>query len=105
MERIIRVRGTGKTKELMEQAYLNNGIFVCQNARHMREKAVAYGFTHLNIMSYEEFRDNIQEYDAITFTLKGYKDPEGRKFYIDELEDFVSFICLNTLGGYSLSLE
>jgi hypothetical protein len=45
--RIIASRGTGKTKELMRLALENNGIFVCQNARHMREKALAYGFVGL----------------------------------------------------------
>ena len=36
MCRIIASRGMGKTKQLMSEAYENNGIFVCQNARHMR---------------------------------------------------------------------
>ena len=108
MCRIITSRGMGKTKQLMSEAYANNGIFVCQNARHMREKAAAYGFNHLNIMSFEDFISNIKEYPvhyAEDITVKGYRDVEGRRFYIDELEGFVNHICLNTCAGYSLSLE
>ena len=37
MERIFGNCGTGKTKRLMEAAIANNGIFVCQNAMHMKE--------------------------------------------------------------------
>jgi hypothetical protein len=106
--RIIASRGTGKTKELMRLALENNGIFVCQNARHMREKALAYGFVGLQIMSFDEFISNIQDYPisyAPDITMRGYKDPDGRQFYIDEVEGFVNFICLNTFAGYSLSLE
>lgn len=106
--RIIASRGTGKTKELMRLALENNGIFVCQNARHMREKALAYGFVGLQIMSFDEFINNIQDYPisyAPDITMRGYKDPDGRQFYIDEVEGFVNFICLNTFAGYSLSLE
>lgn len=106
--RIIAGRGTGKTKELMRQAVENNGIFVCQHARHMKEKAAAYGFPDLCIMSFDEFKENIQDY-PLTYsdeiTVRGYRDPEGRQFYIDELEGFVNYLCLNTCAGYTLSLE
>ena len=106
-KRIIAGRGTGKTKELMHEALANNGIFVCQNARHMKEKALAYGFNHLKIMSYEEFIENIHDYPLsyCDATVRGYRDPDGARFYIDELEGFVNFICLNTFEGYTLSLE
>lgn len=106
--RIIASKGTGKTKELMRLAIENNGIFVCQNARHMKEKALAYGMQGLQVMSFEEFIENIQDYPlsyAPDKSVRGYKDPDGRPFYIDEVEGFVNFICLNTFAGYSLSLE
>lgn len=109
MKRIIAGQGTGKTKQLMQEAYENNGIFVCQNDRHMREKANAYGFYRLSIMSFREFIDNIKKQypinDTISYQIMGYKDPDDKQFYIDEIEGFVNFICLNTLGGYTLSLE
>lgn len=107
MKRIVDYRGTGKTIALMEEAYNNNGIFVCQNPFHMREKAIEYGFSKLNIMSFNDFIENIHDNNIswVNKTIKGYKDPEGRKFYVDEIEGFINFICLNTLGGYTLSLE
>lgn len=108
MQRIISGRGTGKTRALMEEAHNNNGVFVCQNALHMREKANAYGLHGLAIISYYDFINNIQDY-PVTYsddvTIKGYIDEEGRNFYIDELEGFVQFICLNKFKGYTLSLE
>lgn len=109
MKRIIAGRGTGKTKQLMQEAYENNGIFVCQNDRHMREKANAYGFYGLSIMSFREFIDNIKQY-PINYTssnnwITGYKDPDGKQFYIDEVEGFINYICFNTFAGYTLSLE
>lgn len=108
MEKIISGRGTGKTKQLMEIASQNNGIFVCQNALHMREKANAYGFHKLNIISYRDFIDQIKCHPisySDDMTIKGFKDSEGRLIYIDELEGFVQHICLNRFSGYSLSLE
>ena len=55
-KRIIAGRGTGKTKELMHEALANNGIFVCQNARHMKEKALAYGFNNLKRLQRPRWR-------------------------------------------------
>jgi hypothetical protein len=107
MQKIIASRGTGKTKQLMYEAYHNNGIFVCQNVNHMREKANAYGFTGLNMISFYDFINNIHDYPLswTETTVRGYKDPEGKQFYIDEIEGFVQHICLNNLAGYTLSLE
>ena len=107
INRIIASPGSGKTFNLMKQAAENKGVFVCQNAEHMREKAVAYGFSRLPIMSFEDFINSIQDY-PLTYcnsSIRGYRDPEGRKFYIDEIEGFVNFICLNTFGGYTSTLE
>lgn len=108
--RIIDNRGTGKTKELIWKAYTNNGILVCQNERHMKEKAASYGIHNLDIISYRDFIDSIQKYPITymeptdTYRL-GYRNEDGKRFYIDELEGFVNFICLNTLGGYTLTKE
>ena len=108
MERIISGRGTGKTRRLMEEAIQHNGIFVCQNALHMKEKANAYGLHGLQVMSYRDFIDEITEHPlsySQDATIKGFKDEGGRPVYIDELEGFVQYICLNRFVGYSLSLE
>ena len=104
MFNIIEERGTGKTRKLMEEAYYNNGIFVCQNAYHMREKANAYGLRGLNIVSFEEFIENIVPHNMYGDVMKqGYKDSEGRNIYIDELEGFVNFICFNKFKGYTIT--
>lgn len=107
MERIISGRGTGKTRQLMEAAIQNNGIFVCQNALHMKEKANAYGLHGLNVMSYREFIDEIKDHPLSysEMTIKGFKDSDGKPIYIDEIEGFVQHICLNRFMGYSFSLE
>ena len=108
MQRIISGRGIGKTKALMEETLRNNGVFVCQNVLHMREKANAYGLHGLSIISYRDFINNIQDYPlsyAPEQFIRGYKDEEDRNFYIDELEGFVQFLCLNKFAGYTLSLE
>lgn len=108
MERIFGNCGTGKTKRLMEAAIANNGIFVCQNAMHMKEKANAYGLHGLQVMSYRELIDKITEHPlsySQDMMIKGFKDEEGRPIYIDELEGFVQHICLNRFVGYSLTGE
>ena len=108
MKRIIAGNGTGKTKKLMQECLCNGGIFVCQNALRMREKANAYDLHGLSIISYRDFINNIQDYPlsyAPEQSVRGYKDEENRSFYIDELEGFVQFLCLNKFAGYTLSLE
>ena len=90
-ERIIEGRGTGKTKKIMLMAKENNGILVCHNPSAMRSKALAYGLTGFDIISYEDY-------------FKSNYDLE-KKIYIDELEIFVK--CLindDNFSGYTLSI-
>ena len=54
-ERIVEGRGTGKTKRIMFMAKENNGILVCHNPSAMRSKALAYGLTGFDIISYEDY--------------------------------------------------
>ena len=92
MYRIIEGRGTGKTLRLMLLAKENNGVLVCSNPHAMRQKAIAYGLTGFDIISYEEYFNNIGEYREV-------------KSFIDELEIcFVKYLGAN-LSGYSISLE
>lgn len=106
MFNIIEDRGTGKTKRLMEEAYKNNGIFVCQNAYPMREKANAYGFAGLKIVSFEEFIEDIHPYIMYSdVTKQGYQGPNREPIYIDELEGFVNFICFNRFKGYTITKD
>ena len=55
MYRIIDGRGTGKTSRLLLLAKENDGIVVCKNPDHMREKAYAYGLTGIDFASYYEY--------------------------------------------------
>lgn len=104
MYKIIASRGTGKTRSLMEEAYKNNGLFVCQNASRMREKANAYGFHGLNIISFRDFIDDIQPHIAYSdVTVRGYKHENECGIYVDELEGLMNFICLNKFKGYTIS--
>ena len=106
MFNIIEDRGTGKTRRLMEEAYKNNGIFVCQNAYPMREKANAYGFVGLQIVSFEEFIENIRPYLMYGDVMKqGFEGPNREPIYIDELEGFVNFICFNKFKGYTITKD
>ena len=104
---IIESSGTGKSRRLMEEAYRNNGIFVCQNALHMREKANAYGLSGLKIVSFDEFINDIMPHPSFSseVLVTGYKDEEGRGIYIDELEGFTNFICLNKFKGYTITKD
>ena len=106
MYRIIEDSCTGKTRRLMEEAYNNNGIFVCQNAEHMRVKANAYGLHGLTIVSFREFIDDIMPHIAYSdVTVRGYKHPNGGDIYVDELEGLVNFICLNKFKGYTITKD
>ena len=90
-ERIVEGRGTGKTKKLMVAAKENNGILVYHNPSAMHSKALAYGLTGFDIISYKDYFES--NYDL------------EKKIYIDELEIFVK--CLigdDNFSGYTLSI-
>lgn len=107
MKRIIAGNSTGKTKKLMQECLCNGGIFVCQNAIHMREKANAYGLYGLTIMSYDDVIADIKEHTLplTGYTVHGFRSPGDAPIYIDEIEAFVHFICLNKFCGYTLTNE
>lgn len=105
MYRIVASRGTGKTRALMEEAHQHNGIFVCQNALHMREKANAYGLQGLEIISFRDFISEIgpQEFEYTNIVAPGYRHVLGKPVYIDELEGFLNYLCFNKFKGYTVS--
>ena len=107
MKRIIAGNSTGKTRELMFECLCNGGIFVCQNALRMKEKANAYGLYGLTIMSYEDVIADIKDHTLplTEYTVHGFKSPDDAPIYIDEIEGFVQFICLNRFCGYTLTNE
>jgi hypothetical protein len=89
--RIVEERGTGKTKKLMIAAKENNGILVCSNPSAMHSKALAYGLTGFDIISYKDYFESNYDFN--------------KKTYIDELEIFVK--CLigdDNFSGYTLSI-
>lgn len=93
MYRIINNRGTGKTKKLMLLAKDNEALFVCANPHAMEQKALAYGITGLNFLSY----DNAPCY---------YEEGKTLNVVIDDIEAFVKwFISNDKLIGYTLTNE
>lgn len=90
MYRVIDKRGTGKTRQLLEEAKANNGLVVCEHPEAMRQKAMAYGLGVINCMSYADYYSDIfQKYKTV---------------YIDELEKFL--LAFDTrISGYTLTNE
>ena len=90
MYRIIEGRGTGKTLRLMLLAKENNGVIVCSNPHAMRQKAIAYGLTGFDIISYNDYHN--ADYDL------------NKPCFIDELENYIRYLGGN-ISGYTISLE
>lgn len=93
MYKIIDDKCSGKTKKLIDAASKNKGIVVCKNAYSTRAKSIAYGFHGAKYMSYDDAINNLNALD----NLNG--------LYIDELEDFVTYLLKGKLSGYTLSKE
>lgn len=94
MNRILDVRGSGKTKQLMLFAKEHNYLFVCALPARMQEKAYSYGIVGINFVSYSDFLEN-----------------HSNEFYVvDELELFVKVMMAKggnnkSLVGYTLSTD
>lgn len=91
MYRIIDNRSTGKTSRLLLLAKENNGIIVCFDPNRMRQKALNYGITGIDFLSYEEYAytDN---YDR------------NKPIYIDDLDLFLKKFDYS-INGYTISKE
>jgi hypothetical protein len=104
MKQIVGTQSSGKTRELMEFAKINNAIFVCENAYAMRAKALGYGITGLEIMGYYEF---LTQYPMATqVETEKEKVPN---FVVDEIVRFMNYLYFGSHGnnefiGYSLTL-
>ena len=104
MKQIIGTQSSGKTRELMEFAKINNAIFVCENAYAMRAKALGYGIIGLEIMGYYEF---LTQYPMATqVETEKEKVPN---FLVDEIIRFMNYLYFGSHGnneflGYSLTL-
>lgn len=87
MMKIIKPRGTGKTRELLEFAKDNNAIFVCHNPIMMRRKAIDYGIVGIDIVGYTDISN------------------EDCNIVIDELDSFVAEILKCNLLGFTMTTE
>ncbi|MBE5925624.1 MAG: hypothetical protein E7270_01340 [Lachnospiraceae bacterium] len=101
MYQIINRRGTGKTRILLEAAKRNNATVVCKNPHAMEQKAIAYGITGLNFISYRDAIDRQQHNDD------KYTHEVHECLMIDELELFAqSALGMNgPLEGYTLTYD
>ena len=91
MYHIIDKRGSGKTSRLMLLAKEKNAIIACSNPYAMESKALAYGLTGIDFISYRQL-------------VAETENPEHRPVYIDELDQFLSHLGYN-ICGYSLTDE
>jgi len=118
MIRIIDSRSSGKTMRLMLLAKENNGIIVCSNPYLMREKALRYGLTGIDFISYNDFIQSIETRNLIYLStdsdgasveeqceIKGAFLDNDKPIYIDEIECLLNKLSLNKIMGYTLSNE
>ena len=58
MKTIIRGRDSGKAKELLQYARENNCFIITQDKRAFRVKAHNYGFNDIEIIDYDDLRND-----------------------------------------------
>lgn len=93
MYRIIDKRATGKTSRLMLLAKEMNVPIACMNPHTMAAKALSYGLTGINFISYSDLLDD-------------YSRGRRGDILVDELESFARYVIKNyNLKGYTLSDE
>ena len=88
MYRIIGGRSSGKTGNLMLLAKEKGASIACKNPHAMRQKALAYGITGIDFISYDDL-------------INGWDD----NVMIDELEMFIKYATSAEVIGYTLSNE
>lgn len=90
MIQIIGNRSSGKTSQLMLLAKEKGAIYACFNPYAMREKALAYGLTGINFISFSDL-----------FTGEYIDQP----VVIDEIELLVHDYIDGNLIGYTLTKD
>jgi len=91
MKRIIDEPCTNKTYKLLLHAKETNSIVVCRNPSAMLQKALAYNITGINCISFYDFAK-----------CKVY----GKKYCIDELEEFIKYLYSETeCTGYTITID
>ena len=91
MYRIISGRSTGKTYQLMLLAKEKGAKIACSNPAAMKEKALSYGITGIDFISYNE--------------LFNKETDNNDKILIDELETYIKDSMHSSVIGYSLTNE
>ena len=96
MKIIARPRGTGKTRELLTQAYLNHAQILTTNKRALQSKADAYQIPDIKILDWNDM-------------IYGDYDPK-QPLYINKVEDVMQEFLDNDfnrirLEGFTTTLE
>ena len=95
MKVIARPVGTGKTKELLNEAQAKNGTVLTLNKRALQEKARAYGIPQIDIVDWNDL-------------IYGNFD-RGKPLYVHKLDDVMKEYFLadfgTNLAGYSIAME
>ena len=90
MKQIFDDRASGKTSRLILLAKEAGGIVVCRHPAAMKEKAIGYGITGVDFVSYQDYLDFIVSNEKPVF--------------IDELSCFWKYFDPNFIG-YSETKE
>lgn len=87
------VKGTGKTRTLLEKAHYEGGAIACADPEAMRKRAYSYGIVGLDIIAYE---------DVAIFTA-AYPD-KAKALYIHDVNRFLE-TSFPWVKGYSMSFN
>lgn len=96
MKVIARPIGTGKTRELMEEALAHDGVILTINKRALQKKAWDYGFDHLHIIDLADLLYD-EDFDA--------SHPIYVHKIADVMEEFLRADFGAQLGGFSVTME
>lgn len=74
MKVIINTRGSGKSKQLLETASkIKNAIILTQDKRAFEVKMKSYGYHNIEIIDYDDLKNDNYPFDAIIFVHNGDK--------------------------------
>lgn len=88
MKIIARPQGTGKTKELLKEAYKNNAQVLTVNKRGLYAKADAYGISDVTIIDWDDMMYG--NYDS------------NRPLYIHKVKDVIQELLDSDFNGIKL---
>lgn len=92
---IARPVGTGKTKELLQEARLEKGIVLTTNKRALQEKSKAYGMSDIIIVDWNDLIYGNYDKTKPLFIHK----------MDDVMQEYFSADFGIKLGGYSIAME